>query len=51
MIMAKKKKSITPNVVYRELMRYKSFRESTQRTKEDKLKEAIRRRKKLRKLA
>lgn len=43
--MAKKKKSTTPSIVYKELMRYKSFRESTPRTREEKLKRAIRRRK------
>lgn len=43
--MAKKKKSINPDVVYRELMKYKSFRNSTPRTREDKVKMAIQRRK------
>jgi len=33
------------NKVYKELMKYKSFRESTPRTREDKLKRAIQRRK------
>lgn len=40
-----KNKSTNPDVVYKELMKYKSFRNSTPRTREDKLRRAIQRRK------
>ena len=36
---------VTPSSVHKELMKYKSYRQSTPRTREEKLKKAIARRK------